>query len=64
MPGLIEVEIQCPVCWETIGILVDPGLPRQELVEDCSVCCRPLLLKIAVDPEGGVTIDARREDGD
>lgn len=64
MPGLLEVDLQCPACWETFVVLVDPSLSRQELVEDCAVCCRPLLLRIEIDAEGGVSVDARREDGD
>jgi len=64
MGGWIELELRCPACWETIAVLVDPGAPRQELVEDCSVCCRPLLLRIELDGEGGARVEARREDAD
>jgi hypothetical protein len=33
----------CPYCGQTIEIYVDPGGgERQEYIEDCSVCCRPI----------------------
>ena len=36
--------IRCPYCGERLDILVDGSLPEQEYVEDCSVCCRPMLI--------------------
>lgn len=44
-----EIEIQCPCCWEHIQILVDPSVSDQEYVEDCSVCCNPLLIHVTFD---------------
>lgn len=38
----IEAEVHCPFCGEAITIFVDPSVERQEYVEDCSVCCRPI----------------------
>ena len=33
----------CPYCGEAIDSFVDPGGgERQEYIEDCSVCCRPI----------------------
>jgi hypothetical protein len=62
MPGLIESEIVCPYCGESIAVLVDPSVPDQSYVEDCSVCCRPIVLHAEVESEGLVRLDARRED--
>ena len=36
--------VQCPYCWENIEVLVDCSVAEQEYIEDCSVCCRPILL--------------------
>jgi hypothetical protein len=41
---------------------VDPSAGEQCYIEDCSVCCRPMLLTVTVTPEGGVTATAARED--
>jgi hypothetical protein len=52
----------CPSCGEPIDVRVDPSAgSRQEYVEDCPVCCRPNVLRIQFDADGGVTIDARSE---
>jgi hypothetical protein len=34
---------------------------EQEYGEDCPVCCVPLLLRVLVDPDGEIAIDARSE---
>jgi len=40
----IETETQCPWCFEEIAVLIDPSVENQSYVEDCSVCCRPILI--------------------
>jgi hypothetical protein len=36
-------EVECPHCGERIDTFPDPGGgERQEYIEDCSVCCRPI----------------------
>jgi hypothetical protein len=48
----------CPVCNEENAIGVDPSAGRrQRLVEDCPVCCRPLIFDIVVDRDGDVTVE-------
>ncbi|MDX1587654.1 MAG: CPXCG motif-containing cysteine-rich protein [Oleiphilaceae bacterium] len=42
MTLLDPVNIQCPYCWESIEVLVDPSVEQQAYIEDCSVCCRPI----------------------
>jgi len=44
MYELQPAVIQCPCCWEQIEILVDCSIDSQEYVEDCSVCCRPIII--------------------
>ena len=39
---MIEADVNCPFCGETFTILIDPSVDRQEYVEDCYVCCRPI----------------------
>lgn len=41
--------IQCPYCWETVDIFVDESAGDQEYVEDCQVCCHPILLRISIE---------------
>ena len=44
-------RITCPHCWEEIEIVIDRSVPEQQYVEDCSVCCRPILLSVVVTDE-------------
>ena len=61
MPELKEQPIGCPYCGETITILVDDSLPEQSYIEDCQVCCRPIVLNVAVDPNGDAAVTAMAE---
>jgi hypothetical protein len=61
MSELTEKNIPCPCCGETISILVDNSLPEQSYVEDCHVCCRPIVIEVSVDPDGEVSVSARSE---
>lgn len=38
---MIEHFFQCPYCWESISMLLDPSISAR-YVEDCEVCCRPI----------------------
>ena len=53
--------ISCPYCGEHIDILVDGSLPEQEYVEDCQVCCRPIVLSVTVGVGGDAAVMARGE---
>lgn len=48
-----EHSLDCPCCGETITLLVDRSIPMQSFVEDCQVCCRPLVIDVLV---GGANI--------
>lgn len=60
---LHEQTIYCPCCGENIRVVLDLSVPEQSYVEDCSVCCRPILLsysslagellELAAHAEGG-----------
>jgi hypothetical protein len=54
-------SISCPYCGEHIDILIDGSLPEQEYVEDCQVCCRPIVLSVTVDMDGDAVVMSRCE---
>lgn len=56
---LLEVDVQCPYCWEHFVLLVDPSVESQEYVEDCEVCCRPIDFDIEVGASGEARVSAR-----
>jgi len=61
--SLLETtKISCPYCGEMIDIVVDCSVYSQEYIEDCHVCCRPIVLTITIDNEGVPLILARNED--
>jgi len=61
MPELTEQVLSCPYCGEAISVLVDDSLPEQHYVEDCQVCCRPIVLDVSVALDGNVAVLARSE---
>ncbi|MEQ9511013.1 MAG: CPXCG motif-containing cysteine-rich protein [Alloalcanivorax xenomutans] len=46
MDALIPVPVQCPHCWQYFDALVDVSQGDHEYVEDCHVCCQPLVLTV------------------
>ena len=61
MPEISETHISCPYCGESISVLVDDSLPEQCYIEDCQVCCRPIVLDVSIDMDGDVVVSARSE---
>ena len=61
MPEVFEVALGCPYCGESISVLVGDSLPEQSYVEDCEVCCRPIVLGIRVEIDGEVVVSAKSE---
>ena len=59
---LQEIDICCVYCGETISILADPSVEIQEYTEDCQVCCRPMIVEVAVDQAGICRVAVHRED--
>jgi Cysteine-rich CPXCG len=42
-------DATCPHCWETISLTLDLSVPEQSYIEDCPVCCRPMLVSYVVN---------------
>ena len=61
MSDLIERNVDCPYCGESIDLLIDQSESLQDYIEDCQVCCRPIRLSVAVDLDGNVNLKARSE---
>lgn len=59
---LDSANVSCPYCGERIELLVDCSVPEQSYYEDCSVCCRPILVSASVAEDGEVTVVTRRDD--
>jgi hypothetical protein len=48
-----SARVECPHCGEEGEITLDPGSgASQQYVEDCGVCCRPWLVRVAYREDG------------
>lgn len=54
--------LQCPYCGEQIEVLIDCSVDSQEYTEDCSVCCRPIILRVEIYDGEVLSLGARTED--
>ena len=52
-----SAPVTCPYCGEASVIGIDAGGgAEQDYVEDCPVCCRPWLVHVRLDDEGGAAV--------
>ena len=62
MIGLMhETEVECPFCGETFSTVVDCSEDSQTYVEDCYVCCRPIVFRLVCDAGELVSVSTSRE---
>ena len=55
-------DATCPHCWETISLTLDLSVPDQAYVEDCPVCCKPML--VSYSSQDGDLIELRVDSTD
>lgn len=54
--------MQCPYCGETFETEIDASGGNQEYIEDCYVCCQPIVFRIEVSADGEPTaFEVQRE---
>ena len=59
---LEERRIDCPYCGELISISIDPSTGNDTYIEDCQVCCRPMVFHLSTDTDGNIVdLVVRRE---
>jgi hypothetical protein len=39
----------CPHCGEPITLTLDLSVPEQSYIEDCPVCCKPMIVSYSAD---------------
>ncbi len=52
----------CPYCGEPIELLVDYSVDSQQYIEDCQVCCRPMIVTVEVSATGEANVYVSHED--
>jgi Cysteine-rich CPXCG len=56
------VVYACAFCGQENEVLVDPsGGRRQTFTEDCTVCCRPNLIRLTVEDDGEIYLQVTQE---
>ena len=58
---LDEAKIDCPYCGEKIEVLLNHEDIDQEYIEDCQVCCKPIVFSLARDTDGDLGVFTRAE---
>ena len=56
-----QIPVACPYCGEPIELTIDANAIGGETIEDCSVCCRPMNIRIDMiggEPAVSVSTDA------
>jgi hypothetical protein len=56
-----DVEVTCPYCWETITLELDLSVEGQSYVEDCPVCCQPILVSYSTEDGQLASVQVERE---
>lgn len=60
---IIVHTIHCPYCGESFQTTLDPSGGSQEYIEDCYVCCRPIVFQLEADADGNfVSLETHREE--
>jgi hypothetical protein len=49
------ITVACPWCGESFVTFFDASAGGQDYIEDCQVCCRPILMRFALRRDGTVT---------
>ncbi len=58
-----QKRVRCPYCGESFETNVDCSAGGQEYIEDCQVCCRPIVFRSEVDADGDlINLLVMRED--
>lgn len=59
---LNEVTVECPYCGERFTSFLDPSAAEQEYIEDCQICCNPIVFEVRVDTiSGELILNVRRD---
>ncbi|MFB1036839.1 MAG: CPXCG motif-containing cysteine-rich protein [Sinobacterium sp.] len=62
MNQLTETSIGCPYCGETINVLIDSADTDQQYIEDCQVCCKPIIFLVSQSVNGEFDVNVYSED--
>lgn len=59
-----ETEVICPYCGEGFTAVVDCSAGNQQYIEDCEVCCSPIVFSLTTDAAGNLLGLETRQDNE
>lgn len=55
--------VSCPYCGERYETAVDAdNTGSTTYVEDCAICCRPIMFHVCLEDDGTLNVATRRDD--
>ena len=48
--------ISCPYCGEHFEVQIDASAGNHQYIEDCYVCCQPIMIHVTVSYDGSVEV--------
>ena len=61
MPTLLSQSVQCPYCGEFFEALLDSSQDDCEYIEDCYVCCQPIIFTCHPADNNTIVVTTRSE---
>lgn len=61
MYDLNQEQISCPYCGERLDVLIDSQEAGQQYIEDCQVCCQPIVFNVYFDDRGELLVSVYSE---
>ena len=52
-------DATCAHCWERITLTLDLSVPEQSYIEDCPVCCKPLVVSYSTSNGKSLNLTSR-----
>lgn len=61
MEPLAQHQVSCPYCGEPLDVIIDQQDAGQQYIEDCQVCCRPIVFLIGISADGLLDVTVHDE---
>lgn len=55
-------SLTCPWCLAPITVVIDSSPGDQGYIEDCEVCCQPMMIYVRTRGEQLLTVNAERDE--
>ncbi|MGH8496695.1 MAG: CPXCG motif-containing cysteine-rich protein [Gammaproteobacteria bacterium] len=53
-------SLTCPWCMAPITLVIDASAGDQNYIEDCEVCCQPIMVHVRSNDEGAPSVEVER----